>query len=148
MDKNYWNNVFKARKEIYDMMIELGVSSVRGKDSANPFYEQIVDNGGIGLEFYYGMPSKLYTPLGYINITSNFTCGGDKDAIVERLIADYGAILVEEETISSIGVFGPVYAITKLPWSEELLPVFEYRKREDYIGYEEAKRLYEKAVKK
>ena len=28
MDKKYWNNVFKARKEIYDMMMELGVSMI------------------------------------------------------------------------------------------------------------------------
>ena len=142
MDKTYWNNVFKARKEIYDMMMELGVSSVRGKDPVNPFYDQIVDNGGIGLEFYYGMPYKLYTPLGYINITSNFTYGGNESDIANRLTTDYGAVLVVEKETSSLGVFGPVYAITKLPWTSEQLPVFEYKKHEDYIEYDEAKNLY------
>ena len=114
MDKNYWNNVFKARKEIYNMLMELGVTSIRSKNYVNPCYCQITDNGGIGLEFYYGKPSKLYTPLGYIDITCNFTCGGDKDAIVERLISDYGAVLVRGVKINSMGEFGPVYAITRL----------------------------------
>ena len=146
MDKNYWNNVLKARKEIYDLMIELGVSSVRDKESVNPYYSQIADNGGIGLEFYYGMPAKLYTPLGYIGITCDFTAGGDEDAILERLIADYGAVLVAGAEISSMGEFGPVYAITKLPWTDEELPVFEYKNRKDYIGYREAKELYKQAM--
>lgn len=147
MDKNYWKNVFRARKEIYDMLMELGVSSVRSKDDVNPFYNQITDNGGIGLEFYYGKPSKLYTPLGYIDITCNFTCGGDDDVIVKRLISDYGAVLVRELKITNMGEFGPVYAITQLPWTDEKLPVFEYRKRQEYIPYEEAKKLYVAAEK-
>lgn len=146
MDKNYWKNVFRARKEIYDMMMELGVSSIRDKDVVNPFYSQITDNGGIGLEFYYGYPSKLYTPLGEIDITCNFTCGGDEDAIVKRLISDYGAVLVSEVERNYMGEFGPVYAITRLPWTAEELPVFEYRKRQDYIPYEEAIKLYEDAA--
>lgn len=146
MDKKYWNNVFKARKEIYDMMMELGVSSVRDTGSVNPFYNQITDNGGIGLEFYYGRPAKLYTPLGYIRITCNFTCGGNENDIVERLIADYGAVLIEEKKTSSMGLFGPIYSITKLPWTSEQLPVFEYRKKEDYINYDEAKKLYKEVV--
>ena len=141
MDKTYWNNVFKARKEIYDMMIELGVSSIRCEDSVNPFYNQIIDNGGIGIELHYGMPSKLYTPLGDIGITG-YTYGGNERDIVNRLTTDYGAILVEEKETSSLGVFGPVYSITKLPWISDKLPVFEYKKHEDYIEYNEAKRLY------
>lgn len=143
MDKNYWQDVLKARKEIYDMMIALGVSSVRSTDSINPFYNQIIDNGGIGLEFYYNKPNKLYTPLGYIDITCHFTCGGKEEDIINKLISDYGVVLVEKLVTNSYGAFGPVYAITKLPWAPgKQLPIFEYKNYEDYLSYSEAKNLY------
>ena len=45
-----------------------------------------------------------------------------------------------------MGLFGPIYSITKLPWTSEQLPVFEYRKKEDYINYDEAKKLYKEVV--
>lgn len=144
MDKLYWDNVLKARKEIYDMMIEMGAQSVRAKESANPYYNQITDNGGIGLEFYYGLPSKLYTPLGQVEITCDFvgTCAGMKELIAEKVLKEYGAVLVDDEKKTTLGIFGPVYAITKLPWQDKELPVFEYRKKEDYIKEDEAQKLY------
>ena len=39
-------------------------------------------------------------------------------------------------------LFGPVYSITKLPWTDEELPIFEFKKRSDYIDYNEAKKIY------
>lgn len=126
MNKNYWNNVFRVRNEICDMMMALGVSGEIATDSVNPFYNQITDNGGIGLEFYYGLPSTLYTPLGYIKIIRTSTCDGSESEIVQKLVEDYGLVMVVEERTSFIGLFGPVYAITKLPWTDKTLPIFEY----------------------
>ncbi len=153
MDKNYWSNVLKARKEIYNLITDFGISSVRSNADVNPLFSQITNNGGIGLEFYYGIPLYLYTPLGRIEIAGDFTIVRNEDAILERLIADYGAVLITRSIISSLmgvamGEFGPVYALTRLPWTTERLPVFEYRSPQDYIGYDTAKELYQQVMGK
>ena len=147
MDKNYWKNVFRARKEIYDMLIEHDVKSIRSKDPIHPYLNQIYDNGGIGLELFYGVPSKLYTPLGTIDITCNFVYCKDENPISERLVSDYGVVFVDQIKRDDMGIrIDPIYAITRLPWSEQKLPVFKYRKRKDYIDYDEANNLYKKAT--
>jgi len=111
MDKNYWSNVLKARKEIYNLITDFGISSVRSNADVNPLFSQITNNGGIGLEFYYGIPLYLYTPLGRIEIAGDFTIVRNEDAILERLIADYGAVLITRSIISSLFL----YSSTEVP---------------------------------
>ena len=148
MDKNYWENVYKAREEIFNLMMDLGVLGLRSSYSISPLYGQIIENGGIGLEFYLGIPSKIYTPLGFLPIFSGQTWCNNKDSLVERLITDYGIVLISKAERRHTGkLFGPVYAITKLPWISESLPVFQYKTQEDFVDSAEAKMAYFEVLK-
>ena len=144
MDKNYWNNVFRVREEIFNIMAESGVTRYRCTLDVNPYYKQIVDNGGIGLEFRGGLPYELYTPLGYLFISGGPTILSNEAAIRERLISDYGVVMIEEE--DETGFYGPIFAITRLPWADQELPIFKFKDYKDYIGYEEALNLYHQAI--
>ena len=148
MDKNYWKNVYKTREEIFNLMMDLGVFGLKSSYSISPLYGQIIDNGGIGLEFYLGIPSKLYTPLGFLPIFSGHTLCNNTDSLVERLITDYGIVLISKaERIPSGHSLGPVYAITKLPWISEPLPVFQYKAQEDFVDFAEFKMAYSEDLK-
>ncbi len=138
----YWENIFKVRDGICNTIKEMGTQVWENTESINTFYNQIVENGGIGLEIYYGLPSRIYTPLGYIRVATCYTNISDRNKIMERLTEEYGLVTVREETYGSLGVTGPVYAITKLPWSDETLPVFEYKERADYMEHRVAKEKY------
>ena len=147
-DKNYWKNVYKAREEIFNFMMDLGVFGLKSSSSVSPFYyDQIIDNGGIGLEFYLGIPSNLYTPLGFLPIFSTHTWCNNKDIIVERLITDYELVLISEAERIYGKSFGPIYAITKLPWMSEPLPVFQYKAQEDSVDFAETKKAYSQNLK-
>ena len=144
MDKNYWKNVYKSREEIFNLVMDHNVFGLKSFGSISPIYGQIIDNGGIGLEFYLGIPSRLYTPLGFLPIFSGRTWSKNTDSLVERLITDYGIVLISkaERIISTGQLFGPIYAITKLPWISEPLPIFQYQTQEDPVDFAEFKRTY------
>lgn len=133
MNKNYWNNVFRARKEICDILVNQGIHCRKNTDLINPCSSQIIDNGGIGLEFYYGIPQRLYTPLGYLKITDSTSLSPENAIAIKKILTDdYGISLVIDEKYTFYGKFGPVYSITKLPWSSESLPIFKLKERKDY----------------
>ena len=134
MNKNYWNNVFRARKEIYDILVNQGIHCRRSTDLIAPSSNRIIDNGGIGIEFYYGIPQRLYTPLGYLKITDSTSLSPQNAIAIKKILTDnYGISLVIDEEYTFYGKFGPVYSITKLPWSSESLPLFELKEQKDYI---------------
>lgn len=147
MDKNYWENVYKAREEIFNLMMDLSVFGLKSSYSISPLYGQIIDNGGIGLEFYLGIPSKLYTPLGFLSIFSGQTWCNNTDSIVERLTTDYGIVLISKAERIHGELLGPIYAITKLPWISEPLPVFQYIAQEDSVDFAESKMTYFEKLK-
>lgn len=142
MDKNYWKNIYKAREEIFNLMMDLGVFGLKSSYSISPLYGHIIDDGGIGLEFYLGIPSKLYTPLGFLPIFSTRTWCNNVDSIVERLTTDYGIVLISEAERIHGKSLGPIYAITKLPWISGSLPAFQYKSQEVSVDFAEAKMDY------
>lgn len=140
MDKNYWVNVYKCRKEIlklarnpecfcwgYDVDFIIGW-----------YCDEIVANGGIGIKLINGVPFELYTHLGKVGIFSEInTCFCDnKEMLIKKLQADYGIVLIPEVRNLSRRDYlvGQVYAITKLPWTSEPLPVFQYKTPEEEDG--------------
>lgn len=146
MDKNYWYNVLKVRREIFDLMIQFGAHTVMCERSVNPLYSQIIDNGGIGLEFYYGVPKHLYTPLGFIQLFETCSSNVSERRITQKLISDFGAVMVESDKMIAGGVVGPIFSLTRLPWSNEVLPHFEYKERKDYTSWAKAHSAYNDAV--
>ena len=82
----------------------------RRKDPANPYYNQTAD--GLFLEFYYGMPSSLWTPWGEWGFGGSGS--GYWDNILPLILEQFGATLHQPLRNSSMGEFGPVYALHKV----------------------------------
>ena len=140
MDKNYWVNVYKCRKEILKLARNpecfcwgYDVDFIFGW-----YCDEIVANGGIGIKLINGVPFELYTHLGKVGIFSEInTCFCDnKEMLIKKLQADYGIVLIPEVRNLSRRDYlvGQVYAITKLPWTSEPLPVFQYKTPEEEDG--------------
>lgn len=146
MDKNYWYNVLRARREIFNLMIKLDAHGVMCERSVNPLYSQIIDNGAIGLEFYYGIPKNLYTPLGVIQLFETCSSTVSERYITRQLMSAFGIVLVENSKMIAGGTVGPIFSLTKLPWSDEILPLFEYKERKDYISWVKAHEAYNCAI--
>ena len=137
-EKQYWLDVAKTKEDIFKRMESNGITKTIDVSDVNPMHCQIEENGGMGLEFYYGLPYKLYTPLGYVTISTTFVGDDNKDQLRERLVSDYGLVEVIPETKDPSGIFGPVYAVTKLPWSDKELPLFVSRSKDSLVSYEDA----------
>lgn len=80
----------------------------------NPYYNRTAS--GLYLEFYYGYPSKVWTPGGYWAMTGSTTTAPfvDKDALVQRFLQRLTTWLHEPETQTKWGSHGPVYAILEI----------------------------------
>lgn len=137
-EKQYWLDVSKAKEDIFKKMEMYGISKTMEPHDVVPMNCQIEPNGGMGLEFYYDLPYRLYTPLGYVTISTQFIGDEKKNELREQLVDDYGLEVVIPETKDPSGRFGPVYAITKLPWSDEKLPLYVPKNKDNYVSYEDA----------
>ena len=82
----------------------------RRNEWANPFYSQTAD--GLFLELYYGMPSSLWTPWGKWGFGGSG--GGCWDTILPLILERFDATLHQPLRRSSMGEFGPVYALHKV----------------------------------
>lgn len=82
-------------------------------ESVNPFYNRIEQ--GLFLEFYYGVPNKLWTPWGQYRF-----CGSaagnpiDLDRLTGDLFERVGRVPFLHRKTSSMGEFGPVDEIVSL----------------------------------
>lgn len=66
----------KLTEDIIEIMKSFNVRSVYPelqKLRVNAFYNQISEESTLVVEEYYGLPSKVYTPLGYITICAGYT---------------------------------------------------------------------------
>lgn len=63
-------------------------------------------------------------------------CYSSVQMLIKKLQADYGIVLIPEVRNLSRRDYlvGQVYAITKLPWTSEPLPVFQYKTPEEEDG--------------
>ena len=141
----------KIREGIQNIFKKHDVSTSYSKDDANPFYNQTDENTeGFICEYYYGTPSKIYTPLGYINIWSGGMCANkDCDLAIREIEDKYGFVLKREEFNDFMGTFGGWYYITKLPWNNVVLKCdCKERNQTDYIEYDEVKKLYKQIMNK
>lgn len=74
-------------------------------DGVNPFYNQV--QTGLYLEFYYGTPSKVWTPWGYWHFGAAQPAETNIDMFMSRLTVREHA----EVRHTNQGVIGPVYAL-------------------------------------
>lgn len=135
----------KIREEIQNIFKKYNVSTSYCNDDTNPYYNQTDENTeGFICEYYYGSPSKIYTPLGYIDIWSGFMCGGEEhNKAIEEIKRVFGFIKKQESYNNSLGTIGGWYYITKLPWDNSTLECnCVVRNSKDFIPYKEARELY------
>ena len=91
--------------------------------SVNLFYNQISEESSLVIEEYYGLPHKVYTPLGYISLTSGYTSvGKDEETVVAKIYKalkeKFNFTLYEKAEYTSFGVIGGWYTIDGQPFTE------------------------------
>lgn len=132
----------KHLAEVFDEFVDDPYNSSQGYrvGGANPFYSQTLN--GLYLEFYYGTPSKVWTPWGYWHFAAAQSYQTDLEGFMSRLtLRDH-----IEEQHHEWGVYGPVYAILAIDGEELPEPVLPTDKRQ-YLDYDAAnaewKRFFE-----
>lgn len=100
----------------------------------NPYTYQT--ETGLGLELYYGMPSRIHTPVGVWRIGGSGS--GDFTRVISTLTERLGLEVIAPLERTSNGLYGPFYAITRL--DGEPLPPLKYRTNR--ISPEESKRIW------
>ena len=75
-------------------------------------------------------------------IFESFISDVDETALLNNLTEAYGLVKVIEGKQCTDKYVGPIYSITKLPWSSEELPMYEPRNYKDYLSYNQAMRIY------
>lgn len=102
------------RSDIIEDMKKCGIkSNFADVPEYNCFYGKIAENAELVIEYYYGAPSKIYTPIGYIRITGSYhtqEIPGAYKAFDNLLINKYGFKLAIEERVCSMGAVGPFYS--------------------------------------
>lgn len=104
----------------------------------NPYYNRTAS--GLYIEFYYGYPSKIWTPGGYWSMTGSTMTrpGVDPDELVRRFMRRLTTSLHSPVSHSRWGTYGPVYAVLAVEGDpvDEPGPVTRFSAE----GYEEMKR--------
>lgn len=105
----------------------------------NPYYSRTTT--GLYLQFYYGYPSKLWTPGGRWDfVGSTVTPGGvNKDDLVEPFMIRLTTSLHQPITQDRWGCYGPVYAIHQIEGEDVETPgaVTEFT-RDGYLDMKQA----------
>ncbi len=113
----------------------------RRNESINPFYNQT--KSGLFLEFYYGMPSSLWTPLGKYGFGGSGS--GSWEKLLPEILKRLGATVHTPVRYSNAGEHGPVYAIHEI--DGEKIPEPITCPRDEYLEYDIAKQEWEEFCK-
>lgn len=135
----------KISEKIQNIFKKHDVNTSFCTEGVNPYYNQVDENSeGFICEYYYSTPNKIYTPLGYISIwCGGMTVDSKTNAAIKEIHDTFGFVLKEKARNECIGVIGGWYHITKLPWNNaDLKCDCIERERKDYIGYDEAMKLF------
>jgi len=124
----------KRLAAVYDEHVTDPHHSSRGHraDGVNPFYSQTLN--GLYLEFYYGGPSKVWTPWGEWYFAAAQSYQTDLDGFMSRLTLREH--IAQHNTAQ--GTIGPVYAILAIDGVELPEPVLPTDRRQ-YLSYEDSK---------
>jgi len=111
----------------------------RRKEEVNPFYHQTKE--GLFLCLYYGQPGSIYTPWGEWNCWGSGS--GDWTGAMPQFLQRLGAVEAESLKRTSMGEFGPVYAIMRV--DEVSLPTPVMREHDEFLEYDDAKKAWKRA---
>lgn len=138
--RDYFMKVTEIVGYIRNTMEENGIELEAQDMQPNPAYGQIIKNGGIGLEFYCGFPTKVLTPLGFITISINDICS-DENLVYEKIFERLGLVCTREKKVTLGGSSGPYFAITK-DLSGDEIPQYTPKEHKEYIEYTQAHKIY------
>ncbi len=87
------------------------------KLEVNPYYNKVDD--GIGVEFYYGIPSYLWTKFGKVRLSGSCTHYDSVgknilDDFVQRFITNFDCVQIKPLIKNFDGDYGPVYQINQV----------------------------------
>lgn len=143
------DNLYAAVRRVSDIFFEEirkadkegKIHASFGDEGVNPFYDQT--NSGLFLEYYYGHPSKVWTPWGYWQFVWGMSYSSDApwDSILSNVLQRLGATEFMPEQNLSYGTVGPVYAIHRVEDME--LPEPKVRERQNYLEYEVVKKAWD-----
>lgn len=139
---------FRIRSEIVKIFnrhnVRVSISS-----SINQCYNQISENdNGFICQYYYGNPSKIYTPLGYLRIFDNLYNDDGIDDAIKEFEESFGLVLKHEAHYDkNLGEFGGWYYITKLPWDDKIKfdTNYDTKNMKDFIDYDTASMISKEA---
>lgn len=148
------DNLYLAVRKIVDIFYEEVarwdvnhlISVTFTDDGVNPFYNQT--EIGLFVEYYYGHPSKVWTPWGYFHFTGSVGYSGNApwDDISDNFTRRLGATLYLPEKNTKAGTYGPVYAVHTVDSIN--LPEPKVRERQNFLEYEVAKNAWKNMSKR
>jgi hypothetical protein len=111
----------------------------RRDDDVNPYYGQLEQ--GLIIEYYYGYPSTIHTPLGKYQIAGG-GAGWSRDALANLFAnPNLKLELFEEKVVSHMGEFGPWYAVSEV--KGVALPKPIKRKKGTFVKYDDSKAAWD-----
>lgn len=135
----YFDDVYKVKNRIIEILREEGHRIPASNDPLYTYASGIKNIGSIRLEFCYGIPFRIVTPLGSLRILNAYTYRGNRPKIFEKIKKEFN--LVQEST----GVNN--YSIRKIPGKSKTLLLCKIESKENYIGNDESKKIFECAIK-
>lgn len=107
----------------------------------NSFYDHT--KAGLLLEYYYGLPNKVWTPWGYQMLFGGGS--GNWDVVQPALCDRLGLSLHREEYNSSMGTYGPWFKVSKVDGLILPEPVL-FEPGEPRPSYEECNQRFREVV--
>lgn len=143
--KEYYAEVQKMATFIVETLEQHDVFVAgRLSESPNPFYDQIRFNGGVAVEYYYGAPSRIWTPLGQLSVTGS--TGGDATQALEKITEKLGLREIVPEKTTNMGVYGPVMEVTQDLSGKKIPSVERLGGRKEFVEYDEARELWKQVA--
>lgn len=148
-DPNNPYTLYEAGRHAMDIVLGEALSpDSEGDFTLNPTVHQT--SGGIMIEFEYGRPKYLFTPMGQVEIGRNKDYSKSGDELVEEL-SQKGLQLDEympmQTTTGSFGgSFGPTYAVISV--GEDTLPKPGLKSLEDYFPPDASENAWEEFGKR
>ena len=121
--------VIEAIKLKHDLIEDMKACGIKSnfpeKIEFNTYNGQIAEDGELVIEYYYGAPAKIFTPIGYIRVDGSYHTNDKPNAYKtfdELLVSKYGFKLARAEEMHSIGLIGPFYSKDgTMKWAEEAI---------------------------
>ena len=131
------------RNLIEGVLIKAGCKMHNVRQIINPYLYQLEDGSPLVVEDYYGVPNKIYTPVGYIPINLDYNSWDKlhirKQELFFEILEELDITQFQEPIKSDYGYLGG--------WRKQGNGKPVYRERDTYVEYNAAMSVYNKALR-